>query len=93
MKLSQKQLRRIIAEVISEDAFNLAHHGQPKKITGQGGGKWKAVGADARMAANALQRVSDAVMDEDEEAAGKWLQAAERFAKKAYNSLLGGGSN
>lgn len=89
MKITKKQLRSIINEVMSEDAFNLAAHGQQKKIAPEDNKKWSAVKADARMAADALQRLSDAIMDQDEEAAAKWLQKAVGFGNKAYKSLLG----
>jgi hypothetical protein len=100
MKITQKQLRRVIKEELARLAerstpgadFGFEPHGSERRIkadTVTASTKWKKFGADVNMAANAAQHAKDAVLDEDEEAAARAVEQLQKYAKLAYASLLG----
>lgn len=98
MKITQEQLRRIVKEELARLSerggafdFGFEPKGSERKIKAEPGAKWKKVNNDAGMVSTAAQRLKDAVLDQDEEAAAKWIQNMQKYAKLAYDALLSEG--
>lgn len=94
MKVTQRQLRKLINEEVGrliergEFGFKPEPLGSERKIKAGEHSNLSKAEHDMNMVGRALEKFKDAVLDQDEDEAARWVQKAQHFSKLAYDSLL-----
>jgi hypothetical protein len=94
MKLTQRQLRSIITEELADleerslSGPGFDRPGSERRIPVEAGDKWKKLSANANMMNTGVERLKEAILDQDEDEAAKWVQQVQKYAKIAYEGML-----
>ena len=94
IRLDQRALRNIITEELAGlDERDLSgpgfdRPGSERRIKVDAGDKWTKLTANANMMNTGVERLKEAILDQDEDEAAKWLQQVQKYTKIAYDSML-----
>ncbi len=85
MKTTVRRIRKLI----KEDLFDYTGKNTQKKVAQPGADKWKKVSANVNMVKASLEKLENAIRDDDEHAVSQFLERIKQFAKAAEQSLYG----
>jgi len=99
IRMTQRELRKLINETVShlherglasdfglDDAVNAK--GSERKIQAGGSPVWKKLKASSGMVATGVQKLNDAILDQDEAAAHHWFEEIIKYAKMGRDSVV-----
>lgn len=78
--------RGLAADFGLDDTVNAK--GSERKIQAGESPVWKKLKANAGMISTGVQRLNDAILDQDEAAAAHWLEEIQKYAKLGYAAVV-----